>query len=118
MGRASKNDDQVFGVTIHHTDCLKVDFDVVHPSVKVLIVDLESGQLVKKSDENRSVVAFYEQSNVTHILPLMTQSYSLRDSRTVLPRWEELLLYNEQFSHFQSLQDKLGIFFIIQDFKR
>ena len=29
MGRASEKEDQVFGVTIHHTNCLKVDFDVV-----------------------------------------------------------------------------------------
>lgn len=112
------NNSKVFGVIVHHTDCLEIDFQVVHPIVKVLMVDLESGQLIRKSDESKSVVAYYEEASVTQILPLMTQPYSLKDSKTVLPRWEELLLYNEQFDHFQSFQDNLGIFFIIQDFKR
>lgn len=33
-----------------------------------------------------------------------------------MPRWEELILFNESFSFIQSLGTKVGLFFLIQDF--
>ena len=38
-----------------------------------------------------------------------------RTSRTLLPHWEELIIFNEKFSYLRHrLGDSLGIFFLIQ----
>jgi hypothetical protein len=42
---------------------------------------------------------------------------SSRSSGTLLPRWEELILFNESFSHLEkTFGANLGIFFLVQDF--
>ena len=48
---------------------------------------------------------------VTHIIPLMTQPFDFRKRKSVVPRWEELLLFNEDFDYFMSYGTNLvGIF--------
>ncbi len=39
---------------------------------------------------------------VTHVIPLMTQPFDFRKRKSVVPRWEELLLFNEDFDYFMS----------------
>ena len=37
--------------------------------------------------------------------------------RTLVPRWEELLIFNESFDHVKTNNgDDLAIFFLVQDF--
>lgn len=110
-----EEDKKVVGVFVHSSDCLNIDVHLLHPSVKVLLVDLESGHFIQKRNPDQSVTC-YEESNVKHIMPLMTQPFVFRHSRTLVPRWEELLLFNEDFQHFASYKEKLGVFFIVQDF--
>ncbi len=72
-----------------------------------------------------------EDAHVRHILPLMTQPFDFRGSRTLVPRWEELLIFKESFSYLSSSQaaarggggkrtgatrerEKLGLFFLVQ----
>ena len=113
---AAAGDDRVFGIRIHHTDSLPLDFQVLHPSVKVMLLNLETGEFVPKLDGSKCVV-YFEEGAVSYVLPLMTQPFQMRSARSLTPRWEELLLYNESFEHFRSFGEKLGIFFVIQDFK-
>ncbi len=101
-----------------------------------MIVDLETGHFVEKQDKDKAVTC-YEEANVRHILPLMTQPFMFRKSPTLVPRWEELLLFNESFSYLSGQQqrqqqqhgatsgrrkgatrerEKLGLFFLVQDF--
>lgn len=47
-GRAVSDAGQVLQVTIHRTDKLKPDFYVAHPVVRVHVVDLSTGQYLKK----------------------------------------------------------------------
>ena len=101
-------------------------------------MNLGDGSHVRKS--NSGANASYAQesdSNVTHILPLMTQPFNFRygystfltkimpssvpfyslprSSRTLLPHWEELIIFNEKFSYLRHrLGDSLGIFFLVQ----
>lgn len=35
-----------------------------------------------------------------HILPVMTQPFDFRRRKSVVPEWEEQILFNERFSHF------------------
>lgn len=74
VNRSSGNvsDPKVLGVFVHFSDCLDLDVFLLHPMVKVLLVNLETGEFVTKSDSDKNVTC-YSEANVKHILPLMTQ---------------------------------------------
>ncbi|XP_048452702.1 jouberin-like [Rhincodon typus] len=94
------DDDLVLGVYIHRADLLKTDILTSHPSVKVHVIDEVSGQYVKKEHRNRPVTSYYEQENVEHILPIITQPYDFRKKKSAIPAWEEQIIFNERFGYF------------------
>ncbi|XP_069743354.1 jouberin isoform X3 [Narcine bancroftii] len=94
------DDDLVLGVNIHRADLLKTDIITSHPSVKVHIINEETGQYVRKEHRNRHVTSYYEQDGVEHILPIMTQPYDFRKNRSRIPVWNEQLVFNERFGYF------------------
>ena len=44
------DDGYILSVTIHRADNLKPDLCIAHPMVRVHVVDIDTGQYVKKSD--------------------------------------------------------------------
>nr|ABB02258.1 Ahi1 [Danio rerio] len=94
------DDSLVLGVYIHRTDKLKTDLMVSHPMVKVHVVDEVTGQYVKKEDGHRHVSSFYEQENIEHILPIITQPFDFKKHKTTVPEWEEQIIFNERFGYF------------------
>ena len=68
-------------ITIHRTDVLCASVNLVHPVVRVSVVDGEGGQLLKKSRPEQCVASFYETDNpaVDYILPVMTQPCGLQE---------------------------------------
>lgn len=44
--------------------------------------------------------SFYEQENVDHILPIMTQPFDFKKNKSIIPEWEEQIIFNERFGHF------------------
>ena len=109
---------QVLGVFVHYADCLKLDFYVLQPIVKVSLVDLGTGRLINKSDRSRKVTSYYEGDHISHIVQLMTQPYDFKQKRSIVPRWEELLLFNEDPEYLKGFGSNWGIFFEIVDFIR
>ncbi|NWS44033.1 AHI1 protein, partial [Probosciger aterrimus] len=93
-------DDLVLGVYIHRSDRLKTDLRVSHPMVKIHVVDQRSGLYVKKDHSQRKVSSYYEQEQIDHILPIMTQPYNFRQSKSTVPEWEEQVIFNERFGYF------------------
>ena len=77
---------------MHYSDCLKLDFFILHPVVKVSLVNLATGKLISKSEKSRKVTSYYEGEHVSHIVQLMTQPYDFKRKKSIVPRWEELLL--------------------------
>ncbi|KAK4825282.1 hypothetical protein QYF61_026083 [Mycteria americana] len=94
------DDDLVLGVYIHRSDRLKTDLLVSHPMVKIHVVDQRSGLYVKKDHSKRKVSSYYEQEQVEHVLPIMTQPYDFRQSKSAVPEWEEQVIFNERFGYF------------------
>uniref|UniRef100_A0A8D2MRW1 Jouberin n=1 Tax=Zonotrichia albicollis TaxID=44394 RepID=A0A8D2MRW1_ZONAL len=92
-------DDLVLGVYIHRSDQLKIDHLVSHPVVKIHVVDQRSGLYVKK-DYSKKVDSSYEQGEIEHILPIMTQPCDFRKSKSTVPEWEEQVIFNERFTYF------------------
>ncbi|XP_028251526.1 jouberin isoform X2 [Parambassis ranga] len=113
------DDSLVLGVYIHRTDRLKTDILVSHPMVKIHVVDEITGQYVKKEDCHRPVASYYEQENVDHILPIMTQPFDFKKNKSIIPEWQEQIIFNERFGYFVQQNDespKVILFFEILDF--
>uniref|UniRef100_A0A8C1SQT0 Abelson helper integration site 1 n=1 Tax=Cyprinus carpio TaxID=7962 RepID=A0A8C1SQT0_CYPCA len=117
--KQSFDDSLVLGVYIHRTDKLKTDLMVSHPMVKVHVVDEVTGQYVKKEDSHRHVSSFYEQENIEHILPIITQPFDFKKHKITVPEWEEQIIFNERFGYFLHDDDespRVMLFFEILDF--
>ncbi|NXP43574.1 AHI1 protein, partial [Heliornis fulica] len=112
------DDDLVLGVHIHRSDRLKADILLSHPVVKIHVVDQRSGLYVKK-DYSEKKVSSHEQEQIEHILPIMTQPYDFRQSKSTIPEWEEQVMFNERLSYFIQSTDEsplVILFFEILDF--
>ncbi|GAA6223288.1 jouberin-like [Lates japonicus] len=113
------DDSLVLGVYVHRTDRLKTDLLISHPMVKIHVVDEITGQYVKKEDCHRPVSSFYEQENVDHILPIMTQPFDFKKNKSIIPEWQEQIIFNERFGYFVEQNDespRVILFFEILDF--
>ncbi|XP_038585045.1 jouberin [Micropterus salmoides] len=113
------DDSLVLGVYVHRTDRLKTDLLISHPMVKIHVVDDVTGQYVKKEHSHRPVSSFYEQDNVDHILPIMTQPFDFKKKKSVIPEWQEQIIFNERFGYFVQQNDespRVILFFEILDF--
>ncbi|KAF7670049.1 hypothetical protein LDENG_00084520 [Lucifuga dentata] len=113
------DDSLVLGVYIHRTDRLKTDLLISHPMVKIHVVDEITGQYVKKEDSHRPVASFYEQENIDHILPIMTQPFDFKKNKSTIPEWQEQIIFNERFGYLvQNNKDspRVILFFEILDF--
>ncbi|XP_035177491.1 jouberin isoform X3 [Oxyura jamaicensis] len=113
------DDDLVLGVYIHRSDRLKTDLLVSHPMVKIHIVDQRSGLYVKKDHSERKVSSYYEEEQIEHVLPIMTQPYDFRRFKSTVPEWEEQVIFNERFNYFiQNTEEspRVILFFEILDF--
>lgn len=113
------DDSLVLGVYVHRTDRLKADLLISHPMVKVHIVDENTGQYVKKEDCHRPVSSFYESDSVDHILPIMTQPFDFKKHKSIIPEWQEQIIFNERFGWFVENKDespRVILFFEIMDF--
>ncbi|XP_053918487.1 jouberin isoform X2 [Cuculus canorus] len=115
------DDDLVLGVYVHRSDRLKTDLLVSHPVVKIHVVDQRSGLYIKKDHSKRKISSCYEQEQIDHVLPVMTQPYDFRHSKSTVPEWEEQVIFNERFSYcIQNTEESpwVILFFEILDFLR
>ncbi|KAF5304411.1 hypothetical protein FQR65_LT07941 [Abscondita terminalis] len=106
--------EQIIGIMIHKTDRLKLDMLIIHPMVKVHIVNIDSGEYLLKSDLNRSVAFYYENKEIPYIMPILSEPYHLHKKRLVCPEWGEMILLNEDINHV--VYKNTIIFFEIVDF--
>ncbi|XP_072313591.1 jouberin isoform X2 [Eucyclogobius newberryi] len=117
--RAAFDDSLVLGLYVHRSDRLKTDLLISHPMVKVHVVDEITGQYVKKEDCHRPVSSFYESESVDHILPIMTQPFDFKKNKSVIPEWQEQIIFNERFGWFVENKEespRVLLFFEILDF--
>ena len=53
--RDMDGDTNIMGITIHGTDCLVPDVRLIHPLIQLHVVDMDTGQYMKKSDKYTTV---------------------------------------------------------------
>ena len=65
------------------------------------------------------MTSFYETVNrdetLTSILPMMTQAFDFKEMRTVIPWWDEMLVFNENFNGLVQEQPSVIMFFEVQN---
>ncbi|CAF0887332.1 unnamed protein product [Brachionus calyciflorus] len=109
----------ILAVIVHQTDKLRTDVNIYNPVVRVHIVDLDAdGQYVKKIKKDRNTLIYYEKENrkLDYVSPIMTTPFDFKHSRTTIPRWEEVVVFNEEFSHFVKEHPNVLILFELIDY--
>ncbi|UJR37055.1 hypothetical protein I4U23_029760 [Adineta vaga] len=112
--------DKILGIVIHRTDRLRTDLRLRHPFIRVHLVDLSTRSYVRKTDPNRLVLRYHiqnEQATTDHIPAISTQPYDFHANRSTIPSWEQMLIINEEYTHFTvAQQQNICIFFEILEF--
>lgn len=49
---------------------------------------------------SRHVSSFYERENIDHVIPIMTQPFDFKKNKSVVPEWQEQIIFNERFGYF------------------
>ncbi|KAJ1154756.1 hypothetical protein NDU88_007499 [Pleurodeles waltl] len=108
----------VLGIYIHRTDKLKNDMIVLHPTVKIHVIDEKTGLHVKQENGGDAVLSFNDGEQVKHILPVMTRPFDFKQITTALPQWEEQIVLNERFGYLLQENEespKVILFFELLD---
>ncbi|XP_075718618.1 jouberin isoform X2 [Rhinoderma darwinii] len=112
------DDSLVLGVYIHRSDKLKTDLLVSRPLVKIHIVDQKTGEYVTKETSIDAVSSFHDQDKNEHVLPKFTLPYDFKQLKTLIPEWDEQIIFMEKFTHFLHFKEdnpNVIIFFEILD---
>lgn len=83
---------------------------ISYPKIKFYCFCLSPGS-------QRPVSSFYENENVDHILPIMTQPFDFKKFQSVIPEWQEQIIFNERFGYFVEQSDhspKVLLFFEVR----
>jgi len=99
---------QIVRINIMETSQLELDRHVIHPFVKVHIVDIHTGKYVAKS-EAKCVVGLHEtlttvankaftESGIDFIPPFATNCCDLRTEGIARARWNYSIIYQEYLS--------------------
>ncbi|XP_011708062.1 PREDICTED: jouberin-like [Wasmannia auropunctata] len=76
-------------VTIHRADVLEADYvSVRRPMVRVHIVDARTGSYLKSTTENGG----------RYLQPLITGKFDFKKNRSMIPVWEEELIFEHDFN--------------------
>ena len=122
-------DERILQVTVYGTEELKANIHLIHPVIKMSIVDTEDGgKLMKKPRQGRNVVQQNENattveildaisprhgdgnpsplksSGYDRILPVLTQPFDLstqlRDGKQLKCEWNEIIGLDERLAYF------------------
>lgn len=76
----AENDENLLGVHIHRSDCLKMYRIIRHPSVVIHIANIENnGTYLEKSKPDKNVT--YNQESSSFILPVITKPFNFKHNK-------------------------------------
>ena len=110
------NRDHILGVYIHRTD--HITYSMRRILVKVNIMSGMTNSLLTKEDQNNKSVSYYENTReipIKHIMPIMSQPFQVDKQKSLLPQWEELLEFNENYNYITDMQNAAFFIFQVQD---
>nr|XP_032815466.1 jouberin isoform X1 [Petromyzon marinus] len=95
-----EEDEQALGVVVHRTDRLASDPLLACALVRVYVVDAATGQHVHKEDSEQPAAAPSQPGSSDSEHPLTTQPCDVRAHRSLLPEWEEQVVFNHRLGPF------------------
>ncbi|CAI6342730.1 unnamed protein product [Macrosiphum euphorbiae] len=104
----NENENIKLEIYIHKTDALKVDTRIKHPSVIISIIDTTTWEYLRISDTNVT------NQEKTYINSILTKEFDFKFHKTIIPIWDEKLVYTENFKHI--ITENTVILFEIVDF--
>ncbi|KAG2387174.1 hypothetical protein C9374_001506 [Naegleria lovaniensis] len=96
----------ILTLTIKGADMLTLDENVVHPCVKVSVLDTLTGQYLKAD-------SFNDKSNEV-VLPQMTLPYNMKKTKSLVPIWNDTMYFDTLYNHF--LKENVVFIFELVDF--
>jgi len=108
--------DHILGVHVHRTD--HITFSMRRILVKVNVMSGMTNQLLGKSNQSNKSVSYYETERrdpVSHIMPIMTAPFQVDKQHSLLPAWEELLQFNENYNYITDPAHGAYFVFQVQD---
>ncbi|XP_057329039.1 jouberin-like [Microplitis mediator] len=99
-----EHDFKFVSITIHRADMLVADYMTKHPMVIVHIVEESTGNYLKTGKESKN-----------HLQPLMTGTFDFRENKSMIPCWEEELIFEHDFDSIVNQDNKTLILFEIVD---
>nr|CAG4714538.1 unnamed protein product [Naegleria fowleri] len=96
----------ILTLTIKGADMLTLDENVVHPCVKVSVLDILTGQYLKAD-------SFNDKSSEV-VLPQMTLPYNMKKTKSLVPIWNDTMYFDTLYNHF--LKENVVFIFELVDF--
>ncbi|XP_014609981.1 PREDICTED: jouberin-like [Polistes canadensis] len=94
-------------ITIHKADMLEIDYVTKHPMVKVHIIEAETGNYLKNQNDN---------GGSSYLQPMITEKFDFKENRSMIPIWEEELIFEHDFKMImKTANEQVIIFFEIVD---
>ncbi|XP_066601561.1 jouberin-like [Prorops nasuta] len=90
-------------VTVHRSDLLETDYMMKHPMVKVHIVDASSGNYLHKRND--------QADKKDYLQPIITGKFDFKEHKSMIPIWEEELIFEYDFERICSNGSNRAIIF-------
>ncbi|CAF3764743.1 unnamed protein product [Rotaria socialis] len=111
--RVDPHKDKILGISVHRTDRLKTDLRLRHPFVRVHLIDVNTRSYVRKLNPNHSVLHYHNINDQTQdfIPSVPTEPYDFTVNRSTIPSWENMIVVDEDYSYFTTVQQQNVVFF-------
>ncbi|EFC38435.1 predicted protein [Naegleria gruberi] len=96
----------ILSLHIKGADMLTLDEHLVHPSVKVSVCDITTGQYLRTATLN--------DKSTEVVLPQMTLPFNMKKTKSLVPVWNDIMYFDTLYNHF--LKDNVVFIFELIDF--
>ena len=107
--KEEKNEIKFISIIVHRSDVLEVDYITRHPMVKVHIVNINTGEYLRNQESG-------EKTKKSYLQPVITGKFDFREHRSMIPIWEEELIFEHDFDDIlKTGDDQVLILFEVVD---
>ncbi|XP_033209980.1 jouberin-like isoform X2 [Belonocnema kinseyi] len=85
-------------IIVHKCDILEIDYVTRHPMVKVHIVNAKTGDYLRSLES--------EELTGKYLQPVITRKFDFREHRSIIPMWEEELIFEHDFEDILKTEDE------------
>ncbi|KAL9653453.1 hypothetical protein ABK040_002088 [Willaertia magna] len=98
--------DPILAMKIKGADMLKLDKNVIHPVVRVSVIDITTGQYLK--------IDKFTNKSIDFVVPQLTITFDMKTTKSLVPVWNDQLYFDVKYNHF--LKENVVFIFELMDF--